>query len=92
MFVTLAAVAEFKTHLRKERQADGILRARTEGVSFGPPPKLTEDQITELRRERAADVRIRDLTEKYGLSRASVYRLQLPISHAGLDSLGSGVG
>ncbi len=51
---------------------------RIKGVRFGPPPKLTGDQVDELRRERAAGVRIRDLVEKYGLSRASVYRLLEP--------------
>ena len=75
VFGILAAVAEFEVHLRKERQAEGISRARNEGVRFGPPSKLTEDQIAGLRRERAAGVRIRDLSEKYGLSRASIYRL-----------------
>ncbi len=38
VFGILAAVAEFETHLRKERQAEGIARAGTEGVRFGPPP------------------------------------------------------
>ncbi len=75
VFGILASVAEFETHLRKERQAEGISRARTEGVRFGPSPKLAGDQVDELRRERAAGVRIRDLMEKYGLSKASVYRL-----------------
>ena len=75
VFGILASVAEFEVHLRKERQAEGISRARTEGVRFGPPPKLTEDQVAELRRERAAGVRIRDLAKQYGLSRSSVYRL-----------------
>ena len=75
MFGVLAAVAEFETHLRKERQAEGISRARDEGVRFGPSPKLTDDQVSELRRERAAGVRIRNLVEKYGMSRASIYRL-----------------
>ena len=75
VFGILAAVAEFEVHLRKERQAEGISRARTEGVRFGPPSKLTDDQVAELRRERAAGVRIRDLAKQYGLSRSSVYRL-----------------
>ena len=75
VFGILASVAEFEVHLRKERQAEGISRARTEGVRFGPPRKLTEDQVAELRRERDAGVGIRDLAEKYELSRASIYRL-----------------
>lgn len=51
------------------------MRARTEGVRFGPPPKLTENQVSGLRRERAGVVRTRSLAEMYGLSRVSVYRL-----------------
>ncbi len=78
VFGILAAVAEFEIHLRKERQAEGIARARAEGVRFGPPLKLTADQVDELRREWAAGVRIRDLMEKYGMSRASIYRLLQP--------------
>ncbi len=74
VFKILASVAEFETHLRKERQAEGISRARIEGVRCGPPPKLTKDPIAELRRKRTAGVRIRELTEQYGLSRASIYR------------------
>lgn len=60
---------------RQAFRAEGITRARTEGVRFGPPPKLTEGQVAELCLERAAVVRFRDLVEQYGLSRASVYRL-----------------
>ena len=75
VFGILATVAEFETHLRKERQAEGVTGARTEGLRFGPPPKLTGNQVAELRRERAAGVRIRDLAEKYELSLASVCRL-----------------
>lgn len=75
VFGILASVAEFETHLQKERQAEGISRARSEGVRFGPPSKLTEDQTTEPCIERAAGARIRDLAEKYELSRANVYRL-----------------
>ncbi len=38
VFGILAAVAEFETHLRKERQAEGIARARAEGVRWRSGP------------------------------------------------------
>ena len=41
IFGILASVAEFETHLRKERQAEGISRALADGVRFGPSPKIS---------------------------------------------------
>ena len=75
IFGILASVAEFETHLRKERQAEGISKALADGVRFGPSPKISGDQINELRRERDAGVKIKDLMEKYSLSKSSIYRL-----------------
>ena len=45
MFGILTSVAEFETHLPKERQDEGGSRARAEGMRFGPTPKLTEDHV-----------------------------------------------
>ena len=59
----------------KERQAEVGSNALAEGVRFGSPLKLTDDQVAELRRERAAGARIRELMEKDGMSGASIYRL-----------------
>lgn len=75
MFSLLAAVAEFETELRKERQLEGIARAKKDGVRFGRKPALTADQLSEMRLKRADGVLIKDLQRDYGLSKASVYRL-----------------
>jgi DNA invertase Pin-like site-specific DNA recombinase len=60
--------------LRAERQADGIAKAKEQGVRFGRTPKINSAQIAELRRRRAAGVLIKTLMADYGLSKASVYR------------------
>lgn len=78
MFSMLAAVAEFETALRKERQLDGIARAKREGVQFGRKPTLTPAQVAEMRSKRADGVLIKGLMSEYGLSKASVYRLLAP--------------
>jgi len=70
----LALIAEFEADIRKERQLEGIAKAKDRGVAFGRQPKLTAEQILELRRKRTAGALIRDLMEDYGLSKASVYR------------------
>ena len=50
----LALIAEFETEIRRERQLEGIARARAEGRVGGRPKKVTpgiETSITRLRSE-----------------------------------------
>lgn len=75
MFSILASIAEFETALRAERQAEGIKNALSKGVKFGAKPKLTPDQIEEMRHKRSEGVKIKTLMNDYGISKASVYRL-----------------
>ena len=75
MFSILASIAEFETELRKERQLDGIAKAKANGVHFGRKAKLTDDQIEEMQSKRAEGVLIRELMSEYKLSKASIYRL-----------------
>jgi DNA invertase Pin-like site-specific DNA recombinase len=70
----LALIAEFESDIRKERQREGIAKARERGVAFGRQPKLTDAQVLELREKRDGGVLIRALMAEYGLSKASVYR------------------
>jgi len=71
----LGSIAEFENAIRKERQTDGIARAKEIGVKFGAKPKLTPEQIEELKQKRSEGVKIKDLMESFGLSKASIYRL-----------------
>ena len=75
LFDMLAAISEFETSIRKERQIEGINLAKSRGVQFGRKAKFNADQITEMRQRRKAGVLIKDLMSEYGLSKASVYRL-----------------
>ena len=75
MFSILASIAEFETELRKERQMEGIEKAKSQGVQFGRKAKLTDEQVAEMRQKRADGVLIKDLMAEYDLSKASVYRL-----------------
>ena len=45
------------------------------GVKFGAKPKLTENEILEMKQKRSQGVLIKDLMSEYKLSKASVYRL-----------------
>lgn len=75
LFTMLAAIAEFETELRKERQLEGIAKAKENKVRFGAKPKLTYEQVESMREERSNGILIKDLMSKYSISKASVYRL-----------------
>ena len=67
----LGAVAEFELDIRKERQKDGIEKAKEKGVYKGRPPKLDNRKILDL---HDAGVRPVDIARQLGVSRTSVYR------------------
>ena len=74
LFNMLGAIGQFETELRAERQADGIARAKANGVAFGRKKRLTPAQVRELRTARAGGALIRELMARHGLSKATVYR------------------
>lgn len=74
MFHMLAAIAQFETELRAERQTDGIKKAKELGVAFGRKKKLTPQKMTELQSKRQQGTLIKTLMQEYGLSKTSVYR------------------
>ena len=74
LFNMLGAINQFETEIRAERQTDGIIKAKENGVRFGATKKLTENQIKEMREKRKTGVLIKNLMVEYKLSKASVYR------------------
>ena len=81
LFHMLAAIAQFETELRAERQYEGIQKAKGQGVKFGQPKRLSLAQVAELRARREQGVLIKTLMRDYGLSKASVYRYLQESSH-----------
>jgi DNA invertase Pin-like site-specific DNA recombinase len=73
-FHMLGAIAEFETALRRERQMEGIVHAKANGVHFGRQHALTPVQVAALRQRRAQGVLIKVLMQEYGLSKAAIYR------------------
>lgn len=74
-FHLLGAVAEFERDLINERRNEGIERAKAKGVRLGRKPKLTEDQIKELREANREGEDTNALIKRFGLSKATFYRL-----------------
>lgn len=74
LFNMLGAIAQFETEIRKERQMEGIHKAKERGVSFGKKKALNENEVEELQAKRESGVLIKDLMKEYKLSKASIYR------------------
>jgi DNA invertase Pin-like site-specific DNA recombinase len=70
-----AAFAEFEHGIRKERQREGIARARLEGGKYqGRKPKLTAEQQAELKRRFDAGENRTALAQTFGIDRVTVHR------------------
>lgn len=71
MLAILGAVAAFEADIRKERQMEGIARAKEEGVYKGRIASIDGDEVRRLHGE---GVRPSDIARRLGIGRASVYR------------------
>jgi DNA invertase Pin-like site-specific DNA recombinase len=74
LFHMLAAIAQFETEIRAERQMDGIEKAKARGVLFGRHKTLTPQQIVKLQAKRQQGTTIGSLIKEYRISKATVYR------------------
>lgn len=68
----LGVFAEFETNLRKERQIEGIIKAKSAGVYKGRRPKIRPGEIVSLKAQGLGATAIAD---RLGIGRASVYRV-----------------
>jgi DNA invertase Pin-like site-specific DNA recombinase len=67
----LGVFAEFETNLRRERQLEGIAKAKVEGRYKGRPASIDEARVREL---KAQGMRPTDIAKTLGIGRTSVYR------------------
>jgi DNA invertase Pin-like site-specific DNA recombinase len=74
----LALIAEFENDIRKERQMDGIAKAKERGVRFGVEPKLTAEMKERIRSLRHEGQTVPAIMKATALSKASVYRALAP--------------
>lgn len=67
----LASIAEFETDIRKERQREGIERAKANGVYKGRKPIV---DVATVRSLRDQGIGPSEIAKRMGIGRASVYR------------------
>jgi DNA invertase Pin-like site-specific DNA recombinase len=68
----LGVFAEFETNLRRERQLEGIAKAKAEGVYKGRPASI---DVAKIREMKAQGMGATAIAKALSIHRASVYRL-----------------
>src|ERR1700730_10699731 len=72
----LAGIAEFERELIRARTGEGRTRAKARGVRFGGPPVLSVHQRQEVIQRLVEGATQADLARTYGVSQATISRLQ----------------
>jgi DNA invertase Pin-like site-specific DNA recombinase len=67
----LGVFAEFETNLRRERQLEGIAKAKAAGVYKGRPASI---DVTKVRKMKAEGMEASEIAKALKIGRASVYR------------------
>jgi DNA invertase Pin-like site-specific DNA recombinase len=76
LFNVLGAVASFERSLINERTAEGRAKAKSRGVKFGAKAKLSDAEVKSLKSDFVTWEGTKEsLAVKYGISKASLYRL-----------------
>jgi DNA invertase Pin-like site-specific DNA recombinase len=68
----LGVFAEFGTNLRRERQLEGIAKAKAEGHYTGRKPTIDPVEVMKL---KAEGIGASEIARRLAIGRASVYRL-----------------
>lgn len=75
VFGILASIAEFETALRRERQMEGIAKAKAEGRTGGRPALVTPEIKAEMIRLNSEGMSIRKVAAAVGFSKATVQKV-----------------
>lgn len=71
VFHMLGVFAQFEPALRKEREVEGIAKAKPAGVYKGRKPSVPVEEVRQL---KASGVSPTEIARRLGIGRASVYR------------------
>lgn len=75
MLQMMGAFAEFERNLIHERQAEGIASAKKKGIKFGKAPKLTPDQVLEVKQLVADRYSKIEIAKRFNVSRQTIYNV-----------------
>lgn len=75
MLQMLGAFSEFERSLIKERQREGIQAAKARGQKLGAKPKLSGEQIDQLKQKVKEGGDKSKIAKEFGISRPTLYKL-----------------
>jgi len=75
LFQMIGAVAQFERAIIRERQAEGIAKAKQKGKYKGRKPSLSDSQISEIKARVTNGEEKKALAIEYGISRPTIYRI-----------------
>jgi DNA invertase Pin-like site-specific DNA recombinase len=70
----LGVFAEFETNLRRERQLEGIAKAKAAGVYKGRPISIDQAKVSEIKKLKEQGLGASEIAKRLDIGRASVYR------------------
>jgi DNA invertase Pin-like site-specific DNA recombinase len=71
----LGVFAEFENNLRRDRQMEGIRKAKAEGRYNGRPRSIGSDQRKKIIRLKKEGIGATEIGKRIGVSRRHVYRI-----------------
>lgn len=71
----MSAVAQFERALIRERQREGLAKAKADGKQLGAPIKLGADDVALVRSRRAEGVGVAQLARDYNVARTTIYKV-----------------
>lgn len=84
-FHMIGAIAEFERSLSKQRQAEGIEKAKARGAYTGRKRVLTDEQVDAIAQKVSDGVTVARVARDYGVSRGTIYA-ELSKRNAGVQS------
>ncbi|WP_440652040.1 recombinase family protein [Cysteiniphilum sp. 19S12-1] len=76
MFHMLSAFAEFENGIRRERQVEGIEKAKRQGTKFGRKFKLTPETVKEVELESKSGKPVKEILDKFDIARVTYYKIK----------------
>ena len=74
MLNIMGSVAQFERDIIKERQREGIAKAKERGVYKGRTPKFSHEELARMKKLKADGSSVARVAKLYKTSRATVYR------------------
>ncbi|KEI35405.1 putative recombinase, resolvase family [Francisella sp. W12-1067] len=75
-FQILSSVAEFENEIRRERQKEGILKAKKSGKRLGRKMSISPETIKEVKDDITSSLTVANIMKKHQISNGTFYRIK----------------